>query len=55
LIAETPEEFTSAVEKLITDSSLFEKISRNAIEYIHEKFDNLTLAGALVRFYKEHT
>lgn len=54
LIADTPEEFAAAIEKLIADSELFEQISRNAIEYIHDKFDNLTLAGSLIRFYKEH-
>ena len=54
LIADTAEEFNQAVEKLINDSGLFEQISRNAIEYIHKEFDNMTIAGSLVRFYKEH-
>ena len=54
LIAENRDEFISAIERLISDKDLFDRISRNAIEYIHEKFDNLALAGALIRFYKEH-
>src|SRR6056297_1896745 len=35
LIADTPDEFAAAIEKLIVDSELFEQISRNAIKYIH--------------------
>lgn len=55
LIAANREEFIAAVGRLISDDALFQGISRNAIEYIQEKFDNLALAGALVRFYKAHT
>ncbi|MFW6309639.1 MAG: glycosyltransferase family 4 protein [Prolixibacteraceae bacterium] len=54
LIANNEEEFTRAVSKLIEDNHAFHEISRNAIEYIHEKFDNLALAGALSGFYKKH-
>ena len=54
LIANNEDEFTDAVSKLIADKSTFQEISRNAIEYIHEKFDNLALAGALSGFYKKH-
>ena len=53
LIANNEEEFTRAVSKLIEDNRSFQEISRNAIEYIHEKFDNLALAGALSGFYKK--
>ena len=55
LIADNEKEFIQDVERLITDLDLFHNISRNAIEYIHEKFDNLALAGALADFYKTHT
>jgi polysaccharide biosynthesis protein PslH len=54
LIAENEHQFISAIGRLITDADLSERLSRNAIEYIHEKFDNLALAGALIRFYKKH-
>lgn len=54
LIADNEKEFVADVERLITDDELFHNISRNAIEYIQEKFDNLALAGALTDFYKNH-
>jgi polysaccharide biosynthesis protein PslH len=54
LIADNEQEFVSYVERLITDTELFQTISRNAIEYIQEKFDNLALAGALIGFYEKH-
>lgn len=54
LIADNEKEFVADVERLITDYELFQNISRNAIEYIQEKFDNLALAGALTDFYKQH-
>lgn len=55
VIAETPEEFIESISKLIEDRDFFEKIGRNAIEYIHEKFDNLAASAALIEFYKQHT
>ncbi|SHE30938.1 Glycosyltransferase involved in cell wall bisynthesis [Mariniphaga anaerophila] len=54
LIADNEKEFVADVERLIIDNELFNSISRNAIEYIQEKFDNLALAGALTDFYKMH-
>lgn len=54
LIADNEKEFIDDVERLITDHELFQSISRNAIEYIQEKFDNLALAGALTGFYKKN-
>jgi polysaccharide biosynthesis protein PslH len=54
LIADNEKEFVADIERLITDNELFQNISRNAIEYIHEKFDNLALAGALTEFYKKN-
>jgi len=53
LIANNEEEFARSVSKLIADKDTFNEISRNAIEYIHEKFDNLALAGTLAGFYKK--
>lgn len=54
LIADNEQEFVSDIERLIADNELFQSISRNAIEYIQEKFDNLALAGALTGFYEKH-
>ncbi len=55
VLAENEDEFVSAVSKLVNDYDFFEKIGKNAIEYIHEKFDNLAAAGALADFYKQHS
>lgn len=55
VIANNVTDFINAVSQLITDQEFFDKLSRNAIEYIHEKFDNLAAASALVEFYKQHT
>ena len=54
LIANNEEEFIAAISELIHDNEVYNQISRNAIEYIHEKFDNLALSGALSAFYKKH-
>ncbi|HKI88483.1 MAG TPA: glycosyltransferase family 4 protein [Draconibacterium sp.] len=55
VIADNETDFVAAVSKLINDHDFFEKTGKNAIEYIHEKFDNLAAASALIEFYKQHT
>ncbi len=55
MLAETADEFVSSISKLIDNQEFFDKIGRNAIEYIHEKFDNMAAAAALIEFYKQHT
>lgn len=55
VIADNEADFIKAVSKLINDYDYFDKIGKNAIEYIHEKFDNLAAASALIEFYKQHT
>ncbi len=54
LIAENEKEFLYEVSRLITDEELFHSISRNAIEYIQEKFDNLAISSELINFYQKH-
>lgn len=54
VIAEDAKDFVDSISALIENRDFFDKISRNAIEYIHSKFDNLTSAGALIEFYKKH-
>jgi len=54
VIAENADGFINAISELIENREFFNNISRNAIEYIHEKFDNLTSAGSLIDFYKKH-
>ncbi|MFY9154170.1 MAG: glycosyltransferase family 4 protein [Prolixibacteraceae bacterium] len=55
LIANDENQFIEAIERLINDRNLADQIGRNAIGFIQEKFDNLSQAGALVEFYKQHS
>lgn len=52
LVADTPEMFSEAVCKLAEDKNLSDTIGANAIRFIHEKFNNLAIAGQLAEFYK---
>ncbi|NQU54935.1 MAG: glycosyltransferase family 4 protein [Bacteroidetes bacterium] len=54
VVADDVPKFINAISELIEKQDYFDTISRNAIEYIHEKFDNLASASALVNFYKKH-
>ncbi len=54
IIADSEYQFVDGVERLISNKELFHDIGSNAIEYIHEKFDNLALACALTDFYKKN-
>ena len=54
VIANT-EGFVQSISDLIENREFFDKISKNAIEFIHENFDNLSSAGALIEFYKKQT
>lgn len=53
LIANSAEEFTEAIFRLINDRELSNRIGKNAIGFIQEKFDNLSQAGSLIEFYKQ--
>lgn len=53
LIANTADDFTEAIFRLINDRELSNRIGKNAIGFIQEKFDNLSQAGSLIEFYKQ--
>jgi glycosyltransferase involved in cell wall biosynthesis len=55
IVAHDANSFVDAISALIEDREYFDLIGKNAIEFIHEKFDNLASASALVQFYKKHT
>ncbi len=55
IVAENANIFINSIYELIENREYFDSISKNAIEFIHENFDNLTTASALVDFYKKHT
>jgi glycosyltransferase involved in cell wall biosynthesis len=46
--------FIQSISELIENREHFDRISKNAIEYIHENFDNLSSAGTLIEFYKKY-
>ncbi len=54
VITEDAAGFVESISRLIEDREFFDTIGKNAIEYIHENFDNLSSAGALIEFYKKH-
>lgn len=55
IVINDAEGFVQSISNLIENREYFDKISKNAIEYIHENFDNLSSAGSLIEFYKKHT
>ena len=52
LIADKPEDFTAAIDALLNDRSLFDRLCKNAVDFIREKFDNLAIIGNLIDFYQ---
>lgn len=54
VVTENAEGFVQSISDLIENRGYFDKISKNAIEYIHENFDNLSSAGSLIDFYKKN-
>ena len=53
VVTEDAAGFVKAISDLIENREYFDNISKNAIEYIHEKFDNLSSASSLIEFYKK--
>lgn len=53
LIADKPENFTAAIDALLADRSLFERLCKNSVDFIREKFDNLAIVGTLIDFYQQ--
>ncbi len=53
MVANDPDRFISSISELITNRPLFDKICRNSVDFIHEKFDNLVISGSLIDFYKK--
>ena len=53
MVANEPDTFILAISELIKNRSLFNKVCRNSVGFIHEKFDNLAITGSLIDFYKQ--
>lgn len=54
MIADNPEEFANAVNKLLENQSFFAKIGENAKKYISEKMDSHKLTKDLLTFYQKN-
>ena len=54
IIADEAQDFVKAISELIDDRDLYNQLCKNAVDFIHEKFDNLAIAEALIDFYKQN-
>ena len=54
IIADTPENFFNEIEKLLTNKEDYFKITKNAVKFVAENYDNKIIAGNLVKFYEKH-
>jgi glycosyltransferase involved in cell wall biosynthesis len=54
LLANSAQEFSTAIEKLIANRDLFNKIGKNAKKFIVENYDNDTILLNLIDFYNKY-
>jgi len=54
LISDSPQEFSGAIEKAVSNRDLFDKIGHNAGKFIKENYDNNNISLELLDFYKKH-
>ena len=54
VLADSPKDFSAAVSQLISDREHYNQLCKHAIDFIHDKFDNLAIAESLTDFYKQH-
>jgi len=52
IIANSIEEFSSKLEKLISNKKIFVEIGKNAVKFVIENFDNKKISDSLIDFYK---
>ncbi len=52
MIADHPSEFAQKILQLINDRTLFDDMSRNAIDFVNATFNNEVIAQSLIHFYK---
>lgn len=54
LIADTPDDFLMILESICFTPKMHEKISKNALRFVNENFDNISIARELTDFYKNN-
>ena len=52
MIADHPSEFAQKILQLINDRTLFDDMSRDAIDFVNATFNNKAIAQSLIHFYK---
>jgi len=53
VIADDPQKFSAGIEGLLNNFDKFEAIGSNAVNFIEQNYDNLSISKALTAFYKE--
>ncbi|MDR1859962.1 MAG: glycosyltransferase family 4 protein [Bacteroidales bacterium] len=53
LLADTSKDFSAAIIRLLNDKILYDKLCKNSINFIREKYNNANVIGELIKFYKE--
>ena len=53
LIADTPNEFVRAFERVNTDDALYHKLKTNARKLIENQYSNQSVVDRLLDFYKQ--
>ncbi|MCK5079017.1 MAG: glycosyltransferase, partial [Bacteroidales bacterium] len=53
IIADDTRNYTAGIESLLDNFDKFEAIGRNAVKFVEENYDNLSISKALAAFYKE--
>lgn len=54
LIANDPENFVREIDDLLQNFDKFDRIGRNAVEYVNKNYDNLVITRSLLEFYKKY-
>jgi glycosyltransferase involved in cell wall biosynthesis len=53
ILADDPQKFTAGIESLLDNFDKFEALGSNAIKFVEQNYDNLSISKALIAFYKE--
>jgi len=54
LIADTVNDFINEIERVIINNDIFERVGNNAVIFVKENFNNITISGSLTGFYRSH-
>ncbi len=52
IIADTPDGFIDEIDRVLNNKVVFDNIGKNAITFVNNNYDNLTITSSLINFYK---